>query len=279
MKKLQQRDEELEVSQIQMEELERELSEERQRNAVLLQQVEENVSHGRDYSQSHVDSIVSHDNNDDNIQQQNNGGNSSVELHAKIEECQRELQAFGLEIGLNDNQNDDDDNVPREINTSQQDDEYNHLLPMHHAVTTSTSSAAVDLAQSLIQMLKEESLSNEEENAIWEKLAILSEQLGNDDLHYDKEYTHQTAPSSCMVVPIQLYQRMQHKCHSLEMERADLKHEFLEMMQSTRIANTLQLQIMISEVQEEAQRQVTSVVNGKRQGLDLNAIGAMACND
>jgi hypothetical protein len=48
-------------------------------------------------------------------------------------------------------------------------------------------------------MLQEESLSNEEELAIWEKLATLLEHLGIDDFHQHGDIV-------TSVVPLELYQ-------------------------------------------------------------------------
>jgi hypothetical protein len=115
-------------------------------------------------------------------------------------------------------------------------------------------------------MLQEESLSNEEELAIWDKLATLSEHLGNDDDF------HQHGDTVTSVVPLELYQRMECKCNTLEQERMLLKREFLDVIQSSRIAHALQLQIMISEIQEEAQRQVQLALNGKQGGIDLHNV-------
>jgi hypothetical protein len=66
---------------------------------------------------------------------------------------------------------------------------------------------------------------------------------------------------------------MECKCNTLEQEQRLLKQEFLEVIQSSRTAHALQLQIMISEIQEEAQRQVQLALNGKQGGMiDLNNV-------
>jgi DNA polymerase III epsilon subunit-like protein len=75
-------------------------------------------------------------------------------------------------------------------------------------------------------MLQEESLSNEEELAVWQKLATLLEHLGIDDFHQHGDIV-------TSVVPLELYQRMACKCNTLEQEQKLLKREFLDVMQSS----------------------------------------------
>jgi hypothetical protein len=66
---------------------------------------------------------------------------------------------------------------------------------------------------------------------------------------------------------------MECKCNTLEQEQRLLKQEFLEVIQSSRTAHALQFQIMISEIQEEAQRQVQLALNGKQGGMiDLSNV-------
>jgi hypothetical protein len=57
------------------------------------------------------------------------------------------------------------------------------------------------------------------------------------------------------------------KCNTLEQEQKLLKREFLDVMQSSWTAHALQLEIMISEIQEEAQWHVQLALNGKQGGL------------
>jgi hypothetical protein len=258
LNKLRQRDEELEARELEIDRL-RDLLQHRNEQQQLqtndsLQTLEEHASLKQ--SQDEQESLEQHPPHVRDV--------SSVQLNEMIDECQRELHEFGMELGLEQQQH-DYANVPREIQTTRQEHDRQEC-PYYHSSSSMMVSSSVDVAQSLVRMLQEESLSNEEELAIWEKLATLSEHFGNDDFS-------QHGDTVASVVPLELYQRMECKCNTLEQEQRLLKQEFLEVIQSSRTAHALQFQIMISEIQEEAQRQVQLALNGKQGGMiDLSNV-------
>jgi len=255
IQKLQQRDEQLESNQTQLENMQQQLEEERKRNDVLEQQLEQNMTYSEENDESISDKYSLYD--------LHANSTDSLELHAKIDECERELQELGLDIERIQHDDKDEKNssmIPREIQT--QPPEQQQHSPM---VTCS-----MDLAHSLVGLLSDASISREEEEVVLNQLVNMAHLLRDDDTD---EYHDEIIDN--VTVPLSMYQRLEHYCSELQEERADLKREILECMASTRTAHALQLQILIQEVKEEAQRQVYAILNGKQksQVIQLDSMG------
>jgi hypothetical protein len=237
IQKLRQRDQELEQVQIQMEQ-----------QHILEQEANNNVDHflqmchcqeTNDAREEHFHQengfVPSHDDDDEEL------------LQAKIDECERELrQQFGVVLDAG-RQNED---IPREI--------YTRPTPTReHPSSTTTPNMvhyfSMGLAQSLIGLLN----NQEKEDQVMDRLGLLSQLLYHDDDDDDDDDIIRHEP---VLVPFQMYQQLTKKCHQLELERSAVICETLNLMESVREANFLEMEILEKELKASFQTKVEKCV-------------------
>jgi hypothetical protein len=176
------------------------------------------------------------------------------ELQAKIDECERELQQFG--VALNSNQN----HVPREI----------HTRPtVENPPPTTTNNMvhhSMRLAQSLIGLFKNK---EEDEDQVMDQLGFMSQLL-----HHEDDGGAVIVFPDELLIPFQVYQRLAKKCHQLESERSLVICENLKLIESVREGYLLEMKIKEKELKASFQNKLEKCVSHIISGRECSDLAA-----
>lgn len=162
------------------------------------------------------------------------------ELQARIDECEQELQQLGVVIRT--------DSTPQDtlLNNNVS---IPHAIPREIHMTHPMLRHSMGLAQSLIGLIR----NDKDETKVMDRLCVMSELLDHDG---EEEFS---LFHDC--VPFILYQRLEQRCHVLESERSQVLTLTLDLMESAREANAMELEIRIKEMKDRHQKQVEECVS------------------
>lgn len=182
------------------------------------------------------------------------------QLQAKILKCEEELQQLGVILCTNEystgipqnnnnNHNIPHDVIPRQIYMTQQQPP----LMLHHSML---------LAQSLIGLIQNDDDDNDDkETKVMDRLWQMSELLDSQEETISSIHDYNCGGGGGGLVPLTWYERLQQKCHVLEMERHQVLTTTLDLMESARQANAMELEIHLKEMKERYQKQVEECVS------------------
>jgi hypothetical protein len=182
------------------------------------------------------------------------------QLQAKILKCEEELQQLGVILCTNEystgipwnnnNNNIPHDVIPRQIYMTQQQQQQQPML--HHSML---------LAQSLIGLIQNDDDDNDDkETKVMDRLWQMSELLDSQEETISSIHEYNCGGGGGLV-PLTWYERLQQKCHVLEMERHQVLTTTLDLMESARQANAMELEIHLKEMKERHQKQVEECVS------------------